>query len=139
MTNSIDILMKRLHESILDPNFYIASHSIASEIEKCDNASDAIEPILRLMECYPDVHYGNPGSLVHFIEKYHKKGYEEKLIESLFRKPTVHTLWMLNRLINGSEGRKKDEYIQLLQKIANEYSIDDNTRAEAIHFYNLHA
>jgi hypothetical protein len=40
---------------------------------------------------------------VHFIEKFYRKGYEEKLLESISRRPTFHTVWMLNRLINGAK------------------------------------
>ena len=44
-----------------------------------------------------------PGALVHFSEKFHHHGYEEKLLESISRRPVSHTIWMLNRLINGTD------------------------------------
>jgi len=34
------------------------------------------------------IDFGTPGPLVHFMERFYGKGYEEKLIESVRRKPT---------------------------------------------------
>lgn len=62
---------------------------------------EAVEPILQFMENHPDVDLGTPGALVHFSEKFYRHGYEEKLLESISRRPASHTIWMLNRLING--------------------------------------
>jgi hypothetical protein len=64
---------------------------------------EAIEPILRFMEEHPSIDFGVPGSLVQFVERFYRKGYEEKLIASVRRKPTLMTVWMLHRLLNGAE------------------------------------
>ena len=64
---------------------------------------EAIEPILRFMESYPNLEYGTPGALVHFVERFYGKGYEGKLVESVKRRPTLSSVWMLNRLINGTQ------------------------------------
>jgi hypothetical protein len=64
--------------------------------------SEVLEPVLQFMEDYPELDFGTPGSLVHFVERFYKHGYEEKLIQSIQRRPTAHTIWMLNRLINGT-------------------------------------
>jgi hypothetical protein len=55
------------------------------------------------MEDHPSIEYGTPGALVHFVERFYGKGYEDKLVESVKRKPTLSTVWMLNRLINGTK------------------------------------
>lgn len=64
---------------------------------------ESVEPILRFIEDHPNLDYGMPGPLVHFIEEFYLKGYEERLIESVGRKPTMMTVWMLNRILNGTE------------------------------------
>ena len=64
---------------------------------------EAVEPILQFMEQHPAIDFGTPGPLVHFVEQFYGKGYEEKLIESVQRKPVAHTVWMLNRIINGTK------------------------------------
>ncbi|MEN2776266.1 hypothetical protein ABCY62_14670 [Acetivibrio clariflavus] len=74
---------------------------------KLENSSEAVEPIIKLIESNPDVDFGSPGPLVHFLEKFDENQYYSKLVESIKRSPTVHTLFMLNRIINGVDGVKK--------------------------------
>src|SRR5882724_375014 len=73
---------------------------------------ETIEPILRFIEQNPTTDFGMPGPLVHFVERFYGKGYEEKLVESVQRKPTSLTVWMLNRVINGT--KSPDEKRQLI-------------------------
>ena len=54
-----------------------------------DMGFESVEPILLFMEKHPTLDYGMPGPLVHFLEEFYRKGYEEKLIESVSRKPTI--------------------------------------------------
>jgi hypothetical protein len=69
------------------------------------------------MEDHSDLDFGTPGPLVHFVECFHRKGYESKLVESVERKPTSHTLWMLNRLINGTdEGEERRRLVDLMER-----------------------
>ena len=64
---------------------------------------EAVDSILQFMEQHPNIDFGMPGSLVHFVEDFYGNGYEEKLVQSVQRKPTAHTVWMLNRVINGTK------------------------------------
>lgn len=75
---------------------------------------EMIEPLFRLMERHPVSEFGCPGGIVQFIESFPNE--EEFLLKSLNRKPTTHTLWMLNRLINVSSN--KGEYIKILKEIS---------------------
>jgi len=95
-----------------------------------------IELILRFMEDNQDIDFGSPGSLVHFLEKYYQKGYEKLLVESIKRTPTLHTLWMLNRIINGEEEKKRSEYLELL-KIVSQAEIDYKIRASAKEYFDF--
>ena len=63
---------------------------------------EVVEPVLQFMEEYPVIDFGTPGPLIHFLERFYGQGYEDKLILSIQRRPTSHTLWMLNRLVNGA-------------------------------------
>src|SRR5262245_31321139 len=58
--------------------------------------------VLRFMENNPSLDYGSPGALVHFVERFSGPAYEIELLASLMRRPTDHTVWMLNRVINGT-------------------------------------
>ena len=85
------------------------------------NGADAaaIGPVLSFIESHPDWDLGSPGELVHFVEQFTGPAYEEKLLTSLRRQPTTHTLWMLNRLINGeADAKRRKALVQVMVDIA---------------------
>lgn len=98
MHNELNQLMIKIEKSINTEDFIDVTYDIVEEIEESEDAFEAIQPIFKLMEKYPEINFGRPGPLVHFVEKFYKNGYEEKLVESLKRKPKQHTVWMLNRV-----------------------------------------
>jgi hypothetical protein len=75
------------------------SGQLTAKWEGAPKGFEAVEPILRFIKKHPDVDYGTPGPLVHFVETF--PNYEEKLIQSVERQPTPNTVGMLNRVING--------------------------------------
>ena len=79
---------------------------------------DVIGPVLRFMEEHPSVDFGAPGALVHFLERFYRKGYEEELIASVGRKPTPVTVWMVNRLLNGTKSEEERAVLlKLLEQV----------------------
>ena len=106
------------------------------EIEENYNQLDSVQPLLRLMERHPLTDFGSPGPIVHFVERFYKKGYEEELLLSLKRIPTLHTVWMLNRLINGTD--QAEVYLGLLKEISENASYNKEIREEALHFLSIH-
>ena len=106
------------------------------EMEENYNQLDSVRPLLRLMERHPVTDFGSPGPIVHFVERFYKKGYEEELLLSLKRMPTLHTVWMLNRLINGTD--QAEVYLDLLKEISENASYDKEIREEALHFLSIH-
>ena len=107
-----------------------------AEIEENYNQLDSVQPLLRLMERHPLTDFGSPGPIVHFVERFYQKGYEEELLLSLKRMPTLHTVWMLNRLINGTD--QAEVYLDLLKEISENASYDKEIREEALHFLSIH-
>lgn len=103
---------------------------IAFEEQNC--GIQVVQEILELMEQNPFVEFGSPGALVHFAETFSGKGYEELVYKSVERKPTVHTLWMLNRIINAESDNR---YINLLKIVSERQDIEDDIRNIAIEFY----
>lgn len=99
---------------------------------------EAVTPILELMERHPLVCFGSPGALVHFMEKFYKKGYEELLEGSVQRIPTIHTVWLLNRLINGATDEKAIEYIQIMKSIYANNELHEEIRSVAKDFLEYH-
>jgi len=93
-----------------------------------------IEWILHFMEENPKIDYGMPGPLVHFMEKKYKKGYEKLLLESIKRKPTEHTVWMLNRILNDVNLEDRNVYMDVLKAIVKDSKYDEELRRLAKEF-----
>ena len=90
---------------------------------------------LRFMEENPGLDLGAPGPLVHFVEKFHGVGYEEKLLRSLSRRPTTHTVWMLDRVLNSTrDSRARDRLLDALRAAQNHPMVDDQTKKQAARF-----
>ena len=96
-----------------------------------------IEWILHFMEENPKIDYGMPGPLVHFMEKKYKKGYEKLLLESIKRKPTEHTVWMLNRILNDVNLEERNVYMDVLKAIVKDSKYDEELRSLAKEFFRI--
>lgn len=93
---------------------------------------ETVEPILRFIEDHPAIDFGMPGPLVHFVERFYGKGYEQKLIESLQRKPTLPTAWMLNRVINGTKSPDEKQRLVATMKHARLNALADQVTVQRI-------
>jgi len=89
-----------LFEDVLNEDFESTEEKLETIIDENDSLEN-VKRILTFMENHPDVDYGMPGPLVHYIERFFLNGYEELLYDSVKNNPTEHTLWMLNRIINS--------------------------------------
>ena len=98
-----------------------------------------MDPLFRILEKNSDFDFGMPGQIVHTLEKHYKKGLEQELFKSLNRKPTFYTLWMLNRIINGtSDTKEKEGYMEMLKSIL-KMEIPDYLKKQAQHLIDLHS
>ncbi len=98
-----------------------------------------MDPLFRILEENSDFDFGMPGQIVHALEKHYKKGLEEELFKSLNRKPTFYTLWMLNRILNGtSDAKEKECYMEMLKSIL-QMEIPDYLKKQAQHLIDLHS
>lgn len=100
------------------------------------NGFEAVEPILRFMEKHPGVDYGAPGPLVHFVECFHcLHDYQGKLVQSVERQPTPHTVGMLNRMINGTpDPTARQALISVLERVLHNAAADPMTRERAFDY-----
>ena len=56
------------------------------------------------------------------------KGYEDRLVESVRRKPTAHTIWMLNRVINGTKvPKRKRHFLAAMEQARLNPLVDQDT------------
>ena len=101
---------------------------------------DGVEAGLAFVEAHPDLDYGMPGALVHFAERFYRKGYEAALLRSFARRPTALTAWMVNRLLNGaSDDAECETYVAALEAGEANATTDPATRAEIAAFLDRSA
>jgi hypothetical protein len=134
----LDKILKRVESKLEDDDFLDVCEEAADEFRRFPEPFDAVEPVLKLMEEHEDIDFGTPGPLVHFVETFFRQGYETKLVESLRRRPTDHTLWMLNRMINGVDAKQRKTLVALLDEILARRDLSEPAREAAKEFRNLH-
>lgn len=134
-------LTKRLEEVVAqatESDAIALAHQLVDELSKLQDGFEAVDIILRFMEERPDFDFGSPGPLVHYLETFYRRGYEERLCDSVRRRPTAHTVWMLNRVINGAEGGPKLHFVSLLDEVLSRTDLDDRTLSRTRQFRALH-
>ena len=127
---------EEVRKAILSEDFYETNEVLAKVREEADSF-EYVSFILRLMEENPNLDFGVPGPAVHFVEKFFQKGYEELLLESVNRRPTIHTLWMLNRIINSPALKDKEKYLSALKTISENENELDSVREGARSFLSF--
>lgn len=92
---------------------------------------ESVEQILKFMEEHPFIDYGAPGPLVHYVERFFGHGYEEKLLDSIRRKPTLPTIGMLNAVINGTRDTETKLHLVTEMDSARRHRlVDEHTLAD---------
>ena len=132
----LNAIIKKIEDNINRDDFEMVMMDCMEDIKRNHNQLASVKPLLQLMERNPLIHFGDPGAIVHFVETFYKKGYEEELVDSIKRKPALHTVWMLNRLINGADN--KQYYLSLLKEICENKLNDKKIRDEALYFLSIH-
>jgi hypothetical protein len=102
-------MSQSLEAIIAELNAFEASEWEGENEERLQRLIDSVDlrsnrevviPILfHLVERNPEALLGSPGPIVHSLEAV--GGYEAALRESLHRRPTPLTVWMVNRLLNS--------------------------------------
>lgn len=106
--------------------------------ELCDemraiNAPALCAPVMfRTMERLDGVELGTPGPLVHTLETW-RGGYEELLAQSVRRKPTALSVWMVNRILNASPS-DAESWMTLLRSVADNPAASAEAKTEAAGF-----
>jgi len=132
--NPIDLRSKLLAAREA-PDFIEEAELITISLKEEGAGLESVRVILEFMEENPAIDFGSPGSLVHFIEKFYGRGYEAELIASINRKPTSHTVWMLNRIINGTkEAVDRERLIDILRMAESHPASDTEARQQAADF-----
>jgi len=94
----------------------------------------ACEYLISLLERYSNVEFGTPGEPVHTLEKF-RGHYEFFLYQSLERRPTQMTVWMLNRIINAeTNAEQKNELLDRLKNCLNHPLANEMTKESTLTF-----
>lgn len=121
--SAMETIVNEIENNIGSDDFeYIMEENI-SKLEEQGAGIEAVEPLLKLMERHPLEDFGMPGAIVHFVERFYKNGYEQLLVDSIKRRPTLHTVWMLNRILNANENR--EYYASIMEDIANSDNLEE--------------
>ena len=128
---------------IIDSSNIDTLSSLCEEIARLNKntpqTSILIEPLVKILERNPDYDFGLPGCMVHSLETYYRAGLEEELVKSINRKPTFYTVWMLNRILNGTTDLQEQKlYFNTLKDIL-QIPIPDYLRKQVQHFIDLHS
>jgi hypothetical protein len=123
------------------PHFVSLAHESVKRWEDAQfNKAIVVEGIFQFMENHPTADIGSPGPLVHFAESLPYLAYRKLLLESLARKPTGHSVGMLNAVINGAKTEAERENLLKLMRIASRHHLaSDEARSEALHFLEYQA
>jgi hypothetical protein len=126
--------------SQLDPagddfSFEQKLHELADAIEDIDDLAPAFGHIFGFLERFPNADHGSPGVLVHLVERF-QPAYFGELARSVERRPTLHTLWMLNRILNSKvPAAQRAEFMALLEASSRHPLADAIEHEQAAHFF----
>ena len=131
----IEALLKQLEDLVGSDDFEFESEEIIEKLKDEGAGFEVVEKLLSIIEKHPLDDFGMPGAIVHFIETFYPD-YLPLLIDSLKRAPALHTVWMLNRCINGSNDSEK--LLSVLKDTAADDSVDKTIRDSAKSFLDFH-
>ena len=121
-------IIEELKKSAKPYEEYYLDDEILSAMLSYQNPYEFVEPILEIISTNPSVNFGMPGDLVHFVEKFYKKGYEELLINSVRKNPTSHNILMLHRCYNDIKNPNRNEFAKVVKTLKNDKSVSSEIK-----------
>lgn len=112
-------------------------HVLCEELEAIGDIEQCAPVLFRTMERLDGQDLGSPGPLVHTLESW-RGGYEPFLGESMRRKPTALSVWMVNRLLN-SDPADTELWLSLLRSVSDHPAATEVTKMLARDFLSHQA
>jgi|SRR5579859_7226318 len=106
-------------------------HALCAELTERDDPTHWAPLLYAFMERLDTADLGTPGPVVHALEAW--DGYRSLLVDSLQRKPTPLTVWMLNRVLNTNPPDAR-QWQELLRGAADHPAASAQARAGASRF-----
>lgn len=132
---TIHQIMERLQKNIKPYEEYVVDDEVMQAMNSISNAEELVKPILELIGNNATVDFGTPGYLVHFVESFYNKGYEELLIQSVIKTPTPYNIWLLHRCYNNVKDTKHNDYKTIAMELKNSDTTPTEVK-EQIDFYD---
>ena len=107
---------------------YFIADEVRQAMMQLPNPGELVEPILNIIGSNPTVDFGTPGDLVHYVECFSGKGYEELLIQSVMKTPTPHNIWMLHRCYNDPNDSRHEKYVELIKELRENANTSDEIK-----------
>lgn len=99
----LDEEIAKIEQSIRDGEAdMVVMYESIDKIKSAGYGLNAVGGLLSLLERHPEIWFGDPGAIVHFIEQF-SPDYEILLLESVKRSPSFTTVFMVNRCINAGK------------------------------------
>ena len=124
-----DEILVALQDAITEDQEFELADEIRNAMDFYDHPFDLVAPILEFISEHPEVDFGSPGYLVHFVERFYHQGYEELLMESVLKSPTVHNIWMLHRCYNGNDPNLVRQIQTLVGELKKDKTLDSQVRS----------
>ncbi len=119
---SADMMIAALGAFEAGPNGDRAEYVLYRITDGFDNLKDkarVIPSMFSVIERCGEADLGSPGPLVHCIESLGYEHYLSQLVDSVRRKPTTLSIWMVNRILNSdiSEAHRQ-QLLGLLRSVS---------------------
>ena len=97
------------------------------ELDESGEGINSVLPLLRFLERHPMADISMTSAVVRYMEQFYGRGYENILMDSVRRRPTVHTVRMLGRLRNTAidEGQDGEEFEDVLIDVLSSEAEDE--------------
>jgi hypothetical protein len=103
--------------------------ALCDELLAISDPATCAPVLFRTMERLDGAELGSPGPLVHTLEEW-QGDYESLLVESVRRKPSWLTVWMVNRILNA-QPNDAHMWLALLRSAADHAAASPATKEQA--------
>ena len=123
-----DEILVALQDAITEYQEFELADEIMDVMELYDQPFDLVAPILEFISEHPEVDFGSPGYLVHFVERFYYQGYEDLLMEVVGKNPTLHNIWMLHRCCNDNDPNLVRQIQALVGELKKDKTLDSQVK-----------
>ena len=124
-----DDMLVALHDAITEDQEFELADEIVDAMEAYPQPFDLVAPVLDFISEHPEVDFGSPGDLVHFVERFYHQGYEDLLMEVVGKRPAPHNIWMLHRCFNDNDPNLVPQIQALVGELKKDKTLDSQVRS----------